>query len=1505
MVKALFAFITEVSLRFKWIVVGLAAVFLVLGAIAFTQFNQELIPEIEFPATFILIQSPGKTPDELVSLLTIPIEENVSAIEDVINVQSTTGSGFAFLQISNDFGIDQDALRQEIRAGMNAAWLESGLARIWESVDVATFHTTADVTPAVIDEAWEKWPYLLSDLTLAQLFSLPPDTVAALPEVFIATLPETTQRSLLDAVSGVREVGTPIDLPQSWLGLSRTADLTPEIVAQITATAPTMFNYFRDEDGNLIESYIFAMSPAVIEALPDDLTANMSACSVEQLNAVINGTANGSTPILLPGAWRSSPPEIISFSFNDLPLASVSVSAEGVPPAQLRGLVQDRVIPRLVELEGIADASLSGGQLLPGEEGIQAANVEADPEEASSEATPEGTPLPAISPWRLIGAQFAAVTGKGIEYYEDLSPELVNLIVTFVDSMGIPLINGQTLLAQLQNDTAIAALPADTLAWMPAAYAEGLTDAQRAAADARVAAATRYQAVGEAATAAAEAGRMPVYFRLFAEMGKQFGLPLSLNGPQDLSPEIVSTFNALIPGGAGVELLRPLTAAMWEQVPVETLGWLPASFVASLGEAERAAIEARAEAVGGVGALAAAAEESGDLPPFFTLITQQPLLGGRRLCGPEDLSPELLSTLGSFLPQTLNSLPPETLRRLSPEALAALPAGVVESLPDDLRAELDERAAAAGGLGAGAAENATAGSNSPNMPDSWSGNPQLPKTAAEMVASQYGAAGFLNLIFQYDAEGAASLFADLTPEIVNYLIENQEGFLDILQPGVLSLFPQDVLATLPEAYQEIAANAFIPTDTVTRTNGEASLLLTIFKDGDANTVEAAHRLYDELDKLEGEIDGLETVVSFEQASFIEESIDGVAREGLLGAVFAIIVIFFFLHRSWRSTIVTAVSIPLSLMIAFALMLWLAPAVHTLLLPLAQSYGGIWSFFISFFPKSVTLNLLTLSGMTVAIGRVVDDSIVVLENIYRHIHSGDDPEKAVREGARDVSIAIFASTVTTVAVFLPIVLAGGLIGTFFIPFGMAVSYALGASFIVAITVIPVLARWFVRRKDMPEQTENGLERLYKPALEWALSHRAIVIVVAAVLFTGSIVLLVQRPKAFLPSFGEPQVSIQVGMPNGTGIIETNALVLELEDYLHQLQAQGRLGDYQVSVGSSGGMAAAFLGGGQINPAAAELTALAADGEDLDRLAQDIRCEAERILGADNVTVSAGSLTETGLAGLSLVLSGDLETLQAIDPDVRATLAAFDGLANISSSFDQASQAGGAAILRVDRQTAVQYSAELETDDALGIMAEAKDAVVAMLQERGLADQVTVSEGFTTEMQTQGFSSIVTSLGLAIIVVYAVMVMTFRSFVHPFTILFSVPLAVVGAALALFLTDRVLDLSAMVGMLMLVGIVVTNAIVMIDRVQSNRKERGMGAYDGLVEGARTRLRPILMTALAAIFALFPLAAQLMGPGGAIISASLGTVVIGGLLTSTFFTLLVVPVVYLSLDRLTRRR
>jgi HAE1 family hydrophobic/amphiphilic exporter-1 len=440
-------------------------------------------------------------------------------------------------------------------------------------------------------------------------------------------------------------------------------------------------------------------------------------------------------------------------------------------------------------------------------------------------------------------------------------------------------------------------------------------------------------------------------------------------------------------------------------------------------------------------------------------------------------------------------------------------------------------------------------------------------------------------------------------------------------------------------------------------------------------------------------------------------------------------------------------------------------------------------------------------------------------------------------------------------------------------------------------VPVLAYLFIRKEHLPEEKETALQRWYTPALQWALKHRAIVLAVSAILFVGSMFLLSGQPQALLPDMGEPQITVSVDLPNGTTMSETADLVAEYETAVAGIEG---LGTRQCEIGGVGGMmgmASQLFGGGGVDQSVAGIDIAVEDADRVDELTGLAREKAEQVFGAEYATVSGGGLMSGAFAGFSVVVTGDPAELAAIDADVIAALEQLDGLANVSSNA-----ADETVILRVDSQPALRYTGEVETADSMGLAAIAKAEV-----EEVVPAGVTVSEGFESEMQTRSFSQALQALLISVVVVYAVLIITFRSFVHPFTILFSLPLALIGAALLLWITNRVVGLPVLVGMMMLVGIVVTNAIVLIDRVQNNRKLRGMDVHAALVEGGRTRLRPILMTAVATILALTPLAIGLTE--GALIAAELATVVIGGLFSSTLLTLLVVPVMYSLLDRLTR--
>lgn len=759
----------------------------------------------------------------------------------------------------------------------------------------------------------------------------------------------------------------------------------------------------------------------------------------------------------------------------------------------------------------------------------------------------------------------------------------------------------------------------------------------------------------------------------------------------------------------------------------------------------------------------------------------------------------------------------------------------------------------------------------------------------------------------------------------------------------------------------------LPEEPVARTNGDSALSVTIFKEAETNTVEGWENVSGFLNNWSAEND-VEITVAFEQATFVEESIDGVTSDGLLGAIMAIVVILIFMNLSVRSTLVTSISIPTSVMTALVIVILVPSNVNSVLAPLLEdvgrdsAVGSILEVIVRLFPASFTLNIMTLSGLTVAIGRVVDDSIVVLENIYRNVQEGGDQKEAVLNGTREVSVAILAATLTTMLVFLPLGLFGGVTGAFFLPFGLAVTYSLVGSYAVAITTVPALSSLLITKSSMIENVRkvndsmgpvesnitrvrnvfigsiDGLSRNYGRIISFLLKNtinRLGVIVAAIATLVFGIWLLGQRPQTFLPDFGEASITIEMTLPpelNGepTTIEQTNALTREIETYLlggeYTNPVTGETVNYEGQDDAGINTVTASVGGdaqqfdsatSQVRPNQAVIRVGIDSQAELDAFLPDLRGFAEGLMQTafpqvpvadDFISVSGSGTTGGGFGGFAIELRGEnedvtLDELRAYEETVIQALEGVDGLVNVESS-NSGLGGGENTYIRIDGVPAIRYTAEIEADDTLGItntaLLEAQDAVDEQEEENANLAPVTVTQGFDSEQQQEGFQQIFISMGIATILVYVILALTFGNLIHPITILVSLPLAVVGAAIGLTVTGRVLGLSSLIGLLMLIGIVVTNAVVFLDRVQQNRREKGMSTYDALVEAGTVRLRPIMMTAISTTMGVFPLALGLTE--GAIIAAELGTVVIGGLVSSTVLTLIVLPVVYSLFDDIT---
>lgn len=1163
-------------------------------------------------------------------------------------------------------------------------------------------------------------------------------------------------------------------------------------------------------------------------------------------------------------------PDIITFDLNTLPVLVASASADNIPLEELKALVEQKVVPAIEALDGVAAVQIHGGQEIPpdilAEKKAELAMMRGESAPASSEV-PTGAPTPrptasvaptaepdvpaptpavpsAIVPatlpasWRDLIPPEAKSLGLTINTTADLTPFVIQSAIEAAPEA----------LDELTAEMLLGCGPA-ILAELPEEFLDGLDTALAAELAARIEAMPEPPPLPMAMVAASAALGVPL--RTAADLNA-----LAVN---EVAASTIGAFVGQLPADAYVWLIENAPGfldaldapTVLPLLPAETLARFPQAYLEGLEPELAASLLAKLEGTQPAGEAGAA---QGELPPSWqALFAASPA----PITRPQELDAAGLAYVAYEYPELMADLEPDHLLALTPDALRALPADYVSTLDAALVTELAGHALQGG----------TELSSLPVAPPAPSG---WVATWEQFGMTLKTVAGFRPQSINMMAQTMPGLINELTPEALAWQMAAHPDFLDQLDPG-----PRETI-------EQIMQGGWVPLTTINRTNGAASLGLSIAKTQAANTVRTSHAITDRLEQL-GEELGIQFDYAFEQASFIEESISGVAREGALGALFAILVILLFLSGmahgryklSWRSTLVTAVSIPTSVLMGFAFL----------------------------YLSKNSLNIMTLSGMTVAVGRVVDDSIVVLENIYRHIQRGEDRRRAVIDGTREVSVAIFASTVTTVAVFLPIGLVGGLIGQIFLPFGLTVTFALASSFLVAITIIPLLAYLFIRQEHLPPEGETWLQKVYTPLLRWAirpepwvqtpvvrwfLNNRFIVLAIATLLFLASLAVMAGLPQTFLPNVGEPQVTTSIRLDE-SDLVLTDLRVQELEARLHELDGVTVI---QTLVGGGGGFATMF-GGGGVDGGTAEITVTASSAKVLDQLTDQIRAAAESVFSPDEVNVSSADLMTQGMGGFEMILvADDFSALSAVHDQVVAELKGVDGLANVTSNLAMDSEGRAVQITRVDGQRALSFSADVETQDALGVQRSAQ----AHVESLDLPAGIRVEQGFATQQQTQGFRDLFRATGISVAVVYLVMVLTFAALLPPFNILFSLPFAVVGAAIALALRNQTLGMSSMVGLVMLVGIVVTNAIVLIDLVQHLRRQ-GQDTYTALLEAGRTRLRPIWMTALAAVLALIPLAAGLNE--GAIVAAELATAVIGGLLVSTFLTLLVVPVVYSLTD------
>ncbi|GGS20815.1 MULTISPECIES: efflux RND transporter permease subunit [Streptomyces] len=742
---------------------------------------------------------------------------------------------------------------------------------------------------------------------------------------------------------------------------------------------------------------------------------------------------------------------------------------------------------------------------------------------------------------------------------------------------------------------------------------------------------------------------------------------------------------------------------------------------------------------------------------------------------------------------------------------------------------------------------------------------------------------------------------------------------------------------------------------ITRTNGKPSLAVMATMDKDGSAVAISDAVKDKLPDLRKDLGaGSDLTVVSDQGPAVSKSISGLTTEGALGLVFAVVVILVFL-ASIRSTLVTAVSIPLSIVLAL-IVLW---------------------------TRDLSLNMLTLGALTIAIGRVVDDSIVVLENIKRHLGYGEERHAAIINAVKEVAGAVTSATLTTVAVFLPIGLVGGMVGQLFGSFSLTITAALLASLLVSLTVVPVLSYWFLRApKGTPEdaaearrlaeekEAASRLQRIYVPVLRFATRRRITSLVIAVAVLLGTFGMVPLLKTNFFDAGEQEVLTVKQELAPGTSLEAADEAARKVEKVLTDDKG---VKDYQVTVGSSGFMAA-FGGGTGSNQASYQVTLKdAADYED----AQDRIDEAlGKLDGIGDTTIAAGD--GFGSQDLSVVVkAADADVLKKASEAVRDEVATLKDVTDVQSDlaqsvprisvtandkaaaagFDSAAlggivagavrgtPAGSATLDDTERDIVIRSSkpaatvAELKAlplgPVKLGDIADVKVVpgpvsmtridgqrsatvtakpvgdntgavstdLAAKIDALDLPEGATATIGGVTEDQNEAFMQLGLAMLAAIAIVFMLLVATFRSLVQPLILLVSVPFAATGALALLLITGTPLGVPAMIGMLMLIGIVVTNAIVLIDLINQYRAQ-GLGIMEAVIEGGRHRFRPIIMTALATIFALLPMALGVTGEGG-FISQPLGVVVIGGLISSTLLTLLLVPTLYAMVELRKERR
>ncbi len=750
---------------------------------------------------------------------------------------------------------------------------------------------------------------------------------------------------------------------------------------------------------------------------------------------------------------------------------------------------------------------------------------------------------------------------------------------------------------------------------------------------------------------------------------------------------------------------------------------------------------------------------------------------------------------------------------------------------------------------------------------------------------------------------------------------------------------------------------------VVKLNGKPAVLMWIYKQSGESSVDVSKNVNEKMKEINEEMRPLKLIPIFDSAEFIEQSISGVWRAAIQGGIIAILVLFIYLW-SVRTVTVIGFSIPISIIATFILMYYLG----------------------------VNINIISLSGFALGIGMMVDNSIVVLENTFRHREDGYAPKEAAYLGAKEVAMAITASTFTTIAVFFPITFVQGLAAELFRDLAMTVSISLFVSLLVALTLVPMLGARFahvpvIRSKIglFFQRILNFIEKEYSNALHWSLRHKKLVVGLVFLAFVVSVFMFPLLGKELMAGQDQAQVFITAKLPIGTRLEVSKRVAEKIEDVIEKSVPE--VENTIVRIKSGSGIAKMFLGlqsykieirlklvprsqrersiedivedlrhrlewfpgelrvstqgkGGSMMFGSGAQLEIKVKGNDLDadmKIAEKVKNIMEKVDGVRNahldvedrlpeiqITINREKASRLGLSsymvakyiqtGVKGTFSGyyrksgkDYEIIVRLDPKDRQTIEDIKSLyipsptgklVPIVNIADVKQTLGPTVINREDRVRVVTVKAEVYGRDEASVVEEIKDKVSENVV---LPAGVTISYEGTYKEMKETFADLTLAFALAVFLVFAVMAVQFESLTYPFIIMFSVPFAFSGVVWTFLLTNTTFNVMGFAGLIMLVGIVVNNAIVLVDYTNKLR-ERGMELYEAVERAGKRRLRPVSMTTLTTVLAMIPMALG-MSEGGELYSP-MARAVMGGLLISTIFTLIFVPVVYTGFTVLKNR-